>query len=73
MDNYFTLASNYGKQMEHWNGIDVTVNARLPQGIRLQGGMSTGRTSTDNCEVLAAAAGDRSARPAVLPRDTGCS
>jgi hypothetical protein len=54
VDNYYTFASNYGSQMEHWNGVDATVNVRLPRGIRLQGGMSTGRTSTDNCEILAA-------------------
>jgi len=54
VDNYYTFASNYGNQMEHWNGIDATVNARLPRGIRLQGGVSTGRTSTDNCDILAA-------------------
>ena len=53
MDNYFTLASDYGKQIEHWNGVDVTVNARLQQRLLLQGGVSTGRTTTDNCEIVA--------------------
>ena len=24
VDNFFTLASNYGKQIEHWNGVDAT-------------------------------------------------
>ena len=27
----FTAADNFGKQTEHWNGVDVTVNARLRQ------------------------------------------
>ena len=53
VNNYFTLASNYGKQIEHWNGVDVTVNARLGRGVLLQGGLSTGRTMTDNCDVVA--------------------
>ena len=53
-DNFTTLSSNYGKQIEHWNGVDVNVNARLGNGLFVQGGTSTGRTSTDNCEVLEA-------------------
>ena len=54
VSNYSTFASDYGNQIEHWNGIDVSVNARLPQGVIAQGGFTTGRTSTDNCEILAA-------------------
>jgi hypothetical protein len=53
-NNFPTLADNYGKQIEHWNGVDVNVNARLANGVLLQGGTSTGRTSTDNCEILEA-------------------
>jgi hypothetical protein len=53
VDNYYTLASDYGNQIEHWNGVDFTVNARLRQGALLQGGLSTGRTTTDNCDVTA--------------------
>jgi hypothetical protein len=55
VDNYTTFASDFGKQIEHWNGVDVGVNARLPRGVLLQGGVSTGRTTTDNCEVAAVA------------------
>jgi carboxypeptidase family protein len=47
-----TLASNYGKQIEHWNGVDVAVNARLTQGISVQAGAGTGRRSTDNCAIV---------------------
>jgi hypothetical protein len=54
VDNLVTFADNFGAQIEHWNGVDVTVNARLPRTI-VQGGISTGRTSTDNCAVLAQA------------------
>ncbi|MBI4264032.1 MAG: TonB-dependent receptor [Acidobacteria bacterium] len=49
---FHTLSDNYGKQIEHWNGVDVSVNARLQNGVVLQGGISTGRTSTDNCEIV---------------------
>ena len=50
--NYTALARDFGEQTEHWNGMDASVNARLRQGIVLQGGVSTGRTTTDNCDVL---------------------
>ena len=52
VDNYFTFAGNYGKQIEHWNGVDIGLSARLQSGVILQGGISTGRTVTDNCEVV---------------------
>jgi hypothetical protein len=52
-NNYFTLASNYGEQMQHWNGVDLTVNARMRRGFTIQGGVSTGRQETNNCAVIA--------------------
>ena len=52
-DNYFTAAGNYGSQIQHWNGFDLTANVRPRQGVLLQGGFSTGKTLTDNCEILA--------------------
>jgi hypothetical protein len=54
VDNYFTFASRYGDQIEYWHGVDLSANTRLARGMLLQGGVSTGRTVTDNCEVLAA-------------------
>jgi hypothetical protein len=53
VDNYVTFARNFGGQSEHWNGFDVSVNARPRGGMLLQGGLSTGRTSTDSCELQA--------------------
>jgi hypothetical protein len=51
-NNLQTFAKNYGDQIEHWNGTDVNFNARLPRGVILQGGFSTGRVTTDNCDVV---------------------
>jgi hypothetical protein len=52
--SYFgTLADTYGKQVQYWHGVDVTLNARPRPGILLQGGLSTGSTVTDNCEIVA--------------------
>ncbi|MEP7305255.1 MAG: carboxypeptidase regulatory-like domain-containing protein [Acidobacteriota bacterium] len=53
VDNYQTLSSQFGDQYEHWNGVDLSINARLEGGLLLQGGLSTGRTSTDNCDIVA--------------------
>jgi len=51
-DNLNALANDYGRQIEHWNGVDVNVNARLQNGLMLQFGTSTGRTREDDCEVV---------------------
>lgn len=52
-DNYVTFSDPYGKLIQHWNGVDVTVNVRASQRLLVQGGLSTGRTSTDTCEMVA--------------------
>jgi len=64
-DNFIGFASDYGKQIEHWNGVDVAAVARLPFGLRLQGGTSTGKTLTDNCEI-------RAALPEIAPTNPWC-
>src|SRR4029078_599824 len=46
-----TCSRNYGAHDKHWNGVDLTVNARLPK-VLLQGGVSTGSTFEDNCGVV---------------------
>ena len=51
-NNYFTLAKNYGKQEQNWNGMDLTVNVRPGAGMTLQGGVSTGRAFSDDCDVI---------------------
>ena len=50
-DNYRTYAPNYGNQYSIYNGMELSVNARLRNGIQLQAGSSTGSQVTDNCEV----------------------
>jgi Carboxypeptidase regulatory-like domain len=50
---YNTLSDKFGYEYEHWNGVDVSVNGRLSNGLRFQAGTSTGRTVTDNCAVVA--------------------
>lgn len=51
-NNKVVFADDIGAtQIEHWNGVDVSLNARLKTGLLLQGGTSTGRRTTDNCEV----------------------
>jgi hypothetical protein len=51
VDNYTTLSDNFGKMTEHWNGVDITFNARPRNGFTIQGGISTGRRSADVCEI----------------------
>ena len=53
VNDYSTFADTYGRQIEHWNGFDFTVNARPIAGTVLQGGVSLGKTTTDNCEIRA--------------------
>ncbi|MEO8258744.1 MAG: TonB-dependent receptor [Acidobacteriota bacterium] len=50
--NNYTLASKFGNEYEHWDGFDISVNGRLANGLRFQAGTGTGRTVTDNCEII---------------------
>jgi Carboxypeptidase regulatory-like domain len=51
-DNHVALSEHYGKQYEYWHGVDISLSARLTGGTLIQGGIGTGKTVTDNCEVL---------------------
>jgi hypothetical protein len=44
-------AVTFGDYDRHWDGFDVTVQARLRNGLTLQGGTSTGRLVEDICDV----------------------
>lgn len=52
VDNLVTRATDIGRQTEVYNGFDVTLNVRFGQGGLLQGGMNTGKTVTNNCDVV---------------------
>ena len=50
-DNIVTRAP--GNPIDHWNGVDVNVNARL-KAVTVRVGTSTGRRSFNTCDVRAA-------------------
>lgn len=52
VDNIITLSDKYGKQTEHWNGVDLAGTARVSKSLILNFGISTGRTSIDRCDVV---------------------
>jgi len=52
VNNLLTFADNYGKKTDVYNGVDVSVNVRLPRGILMQGGFNTGREAVDNCSLV---------------------
>jgi Carboxypeptidase regulatory-like domain len=51
-DNYYTFASDYGDVTTYWHGVDVGINARMRNGLTLQGGTSAGRGVRDYCQVV---------------------
>jgi hypothetical protein len=52
-DLYSQLSSNFGEMKENWQGVDVSINPRLRNGLTLQGGTSSGGRFMDNCNVRA--------------------
>jgi hypothetical protein len=60
--SYTAMARDFGERIEHWNGMDFSANARLQNGVLLQGGVSTGRATTDDCEIVANSGGNPSLR-----------
>jgi hypothetical protein len=58
-----TQGDNLGERVQHWDGVDLTIDARL-KGILLQGGLSVGKTSVNECDRVRNA-------PNVLFRGTG--
>ena len=51
-DNFLTFTDNIGGASNKYNGVDVTVNARL-RDVTIQGGTSTGNVVEDSCGVVA--------------------
>ena len=52
-NNFQTFTDNVGGAYNHFNGFDITVNARL-RDVTIQGGSSTGNVVEDECGVAAA-------------------
>jgi hypothetical protein len=52
VQNVVKLAKNFGEDKEIYDGVDLTLSARLPRGVVVQGGTSTGRTLIDQCYVV---------------------
>ncbi len=49
VSNVVTQASKYGKPTQVYNGVDATLSSRFGRGGQFSGGLSMGRTVTDNC------------------------
>ena len=52
VDNYITFAKNYGDKEEFWHGFDLTMSARPREGLVVSGGMSSGKFTIDNCDIV---------------------
>jgi hypothetical protein len=52
IDNFQTFTDNIGGSSNNYNGVDLTVNARL-RDVTIQGGSSTGNVVEDECGVVA--------------------
>ena len=53
-NNFVTLDTNYGGQSQTSNAIALNMNARLRNGLVIQGGFNTNDTSYDYCSIRAA-------------------
>ena len=53
VNNLVILSDTIGKQTRHYNGLNVNVNARLSNGLTVQGGFSSGTTTEDICDIRA--------------------
>src|SRR4029077_12545364 len=51
-DSYYTTSDDFGGESHYWHGVDVSFNARMRNGLSLQGGTSTGRGVNDACAML---------------------
>jgi hypothetical protein len=50
--NVVKSASDFGNVFQHWNGFDLSLDARLQNGLLFQGGVSAGKGMTDNCAIV---------------------
>jgi hypothetical protein len=52
VQNYVTKASNFGNWVYVYSGIEASVSARMHNGLQIDGGVITERTSTAACYVV---------------------
>ncbi len=52
-NNFVTDATGYGTEYMHYNGVLVNISARPRNGLTFQGGINTGKTVRDNCDIRA--------------------
>jgi hypothetical protein len=52
-NSFTTWTKNFGDQTSMYNGVLLNVTARMLNGLTVQGGVNSGKTVTDNCEVQA--------------------
>jgi hypothetical protein len=53
--NYQTFETDYAPaRTQYWHGVNVSLNARLRNGLTVQGGTGTGRGARDTCALFAA-------------------
>ncbi len=50
--NVIKAADQFGEQLQHWDGFDISLDARLRNGLFLQGGLGSGKQMTDNCQIV---------------------
>ena len=53
-DSFTTWSRNFGDQTSMYNGVLVNLSARMQNGLTVQGGVNSGKTVTDTCEIQAA-------------------
>jgi hypothetical protein len=52
VQNFVTLAKDFGKESRVYDGIELNLNARLPQGLQLTGGSISQRVATESCYIV---------------------
>jgi hypothetical protein len=53
VNGFSTWGSNFGEEYSRYNGVLVNLSARTNNGITFQGGINSGKTVTDTCDVRA--------------------
>jgi hypothetical protein len=52
IDELRTFSNNFGSQSQMYDGVDLTLNLRLPGGVLFAGGTNTERTKVNTCYAL---------------------